>query len=425
MSTAATTTPEAEQRQAQGPGAQASAQRGRPRWRGRVAWGVVVLLVAALTWLVTAHEASNRQALDPRNPGARGAEAVAEVLRQHGVEVTVVRSQDALLDQRIGPGTSVVMTRTEELSPTTARTALDHVRGADRVVLALPDNTVLDGLDLPVEARHTTSTGDLPAACSPGRGPLEPPLARDGERLSRGDVLYSVRPDAQGQVCFPPAGDAADRSDVLGPAGYLVTLPGVGAAGERVPPVVLVGSREVLQNATVTDADNAAVALRALGASPHLVWYVADYTDIAASDESAPVPLFPAWFAPALALVATAVAAAMVWRGRRLGPLVTEPLPVVVRAAEATESRGRLYRRAGDRGRAAAVLRAATRRHLTAYLGLPPAAPTPQVAVAAAAASGRPVEEVRHLLEGPDPQSDEALVQTAQGLASLEEEVRR
>ena len=44
---------------------------------------------------------------------------------------------------------------------------------------------------------------------------------------------------------------------------------------------------------------------------------------------------------------------------RRLGRLVREPLPVVVRAVETTERRGRLYRRAGDRARAAAVLRLA------------------------------------------------------------------
>ena len=388
-------------------------------WRRRALWTVVVLLVGVVTWLVTAEEATNGQALDPHNPGPRGAQAVAEVLREHGVEVTVVRSQRELLDQRVGPGTSVVVTRTEELSGATARTALRHARRADRVVLAQPEATVVSALDLPVDAKRSTAYREMTAHCS-GPAPAGAPTpARTGERLSRGEVLYTPRAGAGAHVCFPPDASFAAGGDR---GGYLVSVP---AHGDRRAPVVLHGSTEALQNGTITEADNAAVTLRALGASPHLIWYVADFTDVAAADQSAPVPLFPAWFAPALTLVATAVAAMMVWRGRRLGRLVTEPLPVVVRAVETTESRGRLYRRSRDRGRAAAVLRADTRQQLTAYLGLPSTTPAPEVAAAAAAVSGRPEAEVARLLCGPAPQTDEDLVQTAQGLASLEEEVRR
>ena len=55
------------------------------------------------------------------------------------------------------------------------------------------------------------------------------------------------------------------------------------------------------------------------------------------------------------------------WRGRRLGPVVDEPLPVVVRAAETTEGRARLYRRAeGARTGPPSSLRAATRPRLLA-----------------------------------------------------------
>jgi hypothetical protein len=49
------------------------------------------------------------------------------------------------------------------------------------------------------------------------------------------------------------------------------------------------------------------------------------------------------------------------WRARQLGRVVEEPLPVVVRAAEAVEGRARLYRAAGARQTAAEALQAATR----------------------------------------------------------------
>ena len=48
------------------------------------------------------------------------------------------------------------------------------------------------------------------------------------------------------------------------------------------------------------------------------------------------------------------------WKGRRIGPLVAEDLPVVVRASETVEGRGRLYRSRRARDRAAQALRTAT-----------------------------------------------------------------
>ena len=66
-----------------------------------------------------------------------------------------------------------------------------------------------------------------------------------------------------------------------------------------------------------------------------------------------------------------AVVLAAVWRMRRLGPLVAEPLPVVVRASETVEGHGRLYRSRRSRDRAAAVLRDAARHRISARLALP------------------------------------------------------
>ncbi len=48
---------------------------------------------------------------------------------------------------------------------------------------------------------------------------------------------------------------------------------------------------------------------------------------------------------------------AALWRARRLGPLVTERLPVVVRASETVEGHARLYRSRRARDRVAATLR--------------------------------------------------------------------
>jgi hypothetical protein len=123
-------------------------------------------------------------------------------------------------------------------------------------------------------------------------------------------------------------------------------------------------------------------------------------------------------------LATSAVVLLCLWRGRRLGRLVTEPLPVVVRAVETTESRGRMYRRSRDRGRALAVLQLATRRRLAAYLGLSPSSSTSSVAAASAAVSGRDYHDVLSLLDSAVAGDDSSLLELANTLLALEKEVR-
>jgi hypothetical protein len=115
----------------------------------------------------------------------------------------------------------------------------------------------------------------------------------------------------------------------------------------------------------------------------------------------------------------------MLWRGRRLGRLASEPLPVVVRSVETTLGRAALYRRARARGRAAQVLRAASGRRIAVACGLPRTAPPSLVASLAAQRTGRPVEDVDAALTGSAPATDLELVTLARALDSLESALRR
>ena len=129
---------------------------------------------------------------------------------------------------------------------------------------------------------------------------------------------------------------------------------------------------------------------------------------------------------PVLALqLLLVVVVTAVWRGRRLGRLVAEPMPVVVRAAETTRGRGRLYRRGRSYGHAGAALRAGTASRSAARLGLPRSAPAPLVVDAVARATGRRPADVEALLYGPPPTDDRALAQLAHDLDHLESEVHR
>ena len=98
---------------------------------------------------------------------------------------------------------------------------------------------------------------------------------------------------------------------------------------------------------------------------------------------------------------------------------------MIVRAVETTESRGRMYRKSRDRTRALAVLQLATRRRLTAYLGLSASSAISSVAAAAAAVSGRSYQDVLDLLSSSAAHDDSSLLKLANTLTALEKEVRQ
>jgi Domain of unknown function (DUF4350) len=382
----------------------AGPRRRLPRWASALLWALLVLVVGTVLAVVSGGQPNNR-ALDPDNPQPDGARAVARVLDQHGVRVVVARSQADLLQQDLD-GATLVVPDSQQLSGRNGRSALRAAARATDVVLLSPAPDLLADLALPVQIRP--GGADVVEADCTGEGG-----AALDDRLTLTDVnrVVTATPAARGATaCFRDATGS-----------HWVHLP---RAGDR-PPVTVVGAQRFLTNDVVASVDNAAVALRLLGQSDRLVWYVPTVRDVAADDSSLPASLAPAWVLPSLWLVGSAVLALCLWRGRRLGRLVLEPLPVVVRAVETTESRGRLYRRARDRSRAVAVLQQATTRRLASYLGLATGTDASVVAAAAASVSGRRYDDVLRLLGPATVPDDASMLELATALTALEKEVRR
>ena len=302
--------------------------RRRPRWFAPVVLAAVLLAAALAMTVLSPGGKGNTENLDPANPGFSGAQGLARVLSDQGVSVTVVRSQRELLQVSVDGATTVVITSTIHLSGRTAQAALAHAGAAASVVLLDPDADVTKGMGLPVDS-HITDLSDVAAGCTGGQ--VSAPVGT-GFRLSRAGRAYT--PTAGGSAittCF------ADKKDG---GGAMVVLP---ALERERPPVILLGADALISNGAILDADNAAIALHLFGQTERLIWYVPSLADIAPS-ESTSRAIAPAWFQPGLVLSSSAVVLLCLWRGRRLGRLVTEPLPVIVRAVETTESRGRMYR---------------------------------------------------------------------------------
>lgn len=382
-----------------------------PRRVRRWAPWVLLLLVAATLGALLSTPTSTGL-LEPANRGQDGGAALARVLQDRGVQVDVVEGSARLVDgsTSVGPGTTVLLAHTAYLGPEGGPALLEALTPADRLVVLVPTSGRAPQLGLDVDVGWV-ARGPLVADCSAS-------LVREGDVLSTADAMLSAGGAGQAQACYPPGaghnlGGARD--------GALLTWP---ATAQR-PETVLAATSTAWTNSRITQDVNAALALRLLGGSERLVWVLPQPGDAGPDTPAGLWDVLPRHLTAWVWLLAAAVLALAVWQGRRLGPVVVEPLPAVVPAAETTRSRGRLYRQARDREHALEALREGTRARVGPLLGLPPGTGTDRLVAAVADATGRPAAEVAGLLlRGRPVTDDDSFVGAARALRELEVQVR-
>ncbi|GAA1228308.1 DUF4350 domain-containing protein [Kitasatospora nipponensis] len=387
----------------------------RQLWRrGRwfLAGGALLLLAGLLIGGLS--DGSSYLPLDPRSPDPDGGRAIAQLLRGQGVTVDSTTDPDALATST-GPDT-VLLPLPDLLDGDQLRALA--AAGHRRLVLIAPDDV---SLDLLAPALRTAEGDDLTVEV--GSASTDPDCdlaeARRAGSAELGGRLYEAGSGAT--ACYPRGG-------------YPALVRTVRADGTE---VIVVGSGRFLTNEHLASDGDAALALGLLGSQPHLTWFRPDYAGAPASpadQQKSFTELIPSGWSWATLQLAIAAALAAIWRARRLGPVVSEQLPVVVRAAETTEGRARLYHRAKARGHAAEALRRATRHRLAPALGVPPTAGEPDGAALLAALTGRLAQhpagprtggELHGLLYGPPPTDDAALLRLADDLDALERQVRQ
>ncbi|SED25619.1 DUF4350 domain-containing protein [Streptomyces sp. TLI_105] len=381
--------------------------------------GAVLVLALILTGglaLATFRSTDAHGALDPRSADPQGSRAVAELLKARGVTVTLVTTL-AEATAATDAGTTLLVTTPDLLTDAQQSTLHSAMTGsATRTVLVGAGRASLDTLAPGVTSAPSTPVEERAPGCAL-------PAATRAGSADLGGERYETSPGTPAEACY--------RSDGLP---TLLLLPGTGTgSGTGTTDTVLLGSPDILYNSHLDQRGNASLALQLLGSQPHLVWYLPSLSDTSATTDTPAddttgnfLALIPSgWLWGTLQLALAALLAAL-WRGRRLGPLVTERLPVALRASEATEGRARLYRKANARDRAASVLRTATRTRLAPLLGVPvqDAHSPDRLLPALSARLPETTADTRNLLFGPAPADDATLIRLADQLDALEREVR-
>ncbi|WP_283138471.1 DUF4350 domain-containing protein [Rhizohabitans arisaemae] len=364
----------------------------------RLPLALLLLMVVAATvaTLIQPDERRQGRHLDPADTSAQGAKALAVLLAERGVTVhrveRVAEAAELATDDTTIVVTSSVRVGLEQL------TTLAELPGDRVIVDPFPQDlpTLVPGV--------TVESGARPTSRLPG---CSLPAATAAGTVFTGGVTFSA--PEHGEGCYHADGEP--------------TLVSIAEEGVR---TVVLGDGEFMTNRRLAEDGNAALALNLLGARPNLIWLMPSPLDRPPPGEGGESfeDLIPAGVLWATLQLVIAVVFVALWRGRRLGPVVSEALPVVVRAAETVEGRGRLYRSRHAHDRAAAALRAGALGRITGRLGLNHDADPDAITQAIAVRTGRDPVQVAEVLHGPPPAGDAELVVLADQLDTVEREVR-
>ena len=363
------------------------------RWRMPAAVAALLLVTAVVLAIV--ENAPPSRPLDPSDASHQGGRALAQLVRDRGVEVTAVRDV----------GATTIPSTTTVFVPDPASLSVDDLRSlaglATSLVVIAPGQRELRSLGVAATPGPDAGDGKLSQACGFGPASVAGRVHFDGRTY--------FAPGASSR-CYP-SGESA---------GLFVT-------GTQAHQIVVFGSARSLTNDWLDDEGDAALGLGLLTTTPRLAWVVPRPPSYAPADSRhrGLFDLLPPRVLWATLQLFLAVVLLALWRARRVGPVVVEPLPVVVRATETVEGRARLLRAARARGAAATALRGATVERLRDRLGI--AADDTQVAAVESIArkSGWPATDVDRILYGPQPEDDATLLVLTSELDQLDRAVRR
>ncbi|CAN5185545.1 DUF4350 domain-containing protein [soil metagenome] len=361
----------------------------------------VFLILIAVIALAATGASSGGVPFSATNAAPAGSKAIAEVLRQQGVDVSVpVTLSGAESALRGSTGSTLFLFDPDGNLDTAQLRSLTAL--AEHVVVLSPTYAQVSALAPEVGLAGIVGRSSLAAGC-------DLPAARAAGRVSgAGSGFRVLDPAAETTACF-------------GSGKRTFSVVDIARAGRH---ITVVGTTDAFDNEHVAQRGNAALALTLLGQSDRLVWYLPTIHDSSISGPSI-AELTPAWVGGVSALLIIVAIVAAFWRGRRLGPLVVENLPVVVRASETMEGRARLYQKGAARLRALDSLRIGSVSRLASLCGLSRLASVEDVIAAVASVTAGDPADIRTILLTADPRNDRELLRLSDELLELERTVAR
>lgn len=349
----------------------------------RLALGAVLVLAVVAGAYLSAARRTTGPPLDPGSTAADGARGLVELLDRYG-DVDV-------LDRPPGTRYATAVVLRDRFDRDAETDLRAWIEAGGTLLVADPGSTLTPAVTGTVDGLASVSC-DIPDLGAVRELPM-------------GDAGLGLEVPADASTCTTVAGDAVVVAQPVG-SGRIVSI----------------GGPAPLTNRHLDDGDAAVLAVALL--APETGTSVAFLRPelAAGSGDRSLVDLVGTPVRAALAQLLVAFGIVVLWRSRRLGRPVVEPLPVPIEGSELTDAVGRLLARGRQPAHAAAVLRDRARRDLSGPLGLPLDAPADLVAAAITARTTLEPDEARRAAAAPVT-SDVDLVEVAALLVRIREEI--
>lgn len=364
--------------------------RGSTRVRGALPWLLVIMGLLVVAVVAGAPSNPAGEALDPASTSGTGTKALVEVLESFDATVDTASSEPS-------DDTDVAVLFVDTLDEAHTQSLDAWVRAGGTLVVADPFSSLSPQVDGPTGAFGVAPPLDAQTCAVPA--------LQDAVRIDPGaSVLFDVESDAVS--CF---GD--------GTVAYVVSH------AEDDGRVIAVGGTDLFTNAHLDQADNAVVVTRLL--VPEAGTRVALLTPGSGDGSSDRSLIDVLNLGVRLALVQLFVGFVVyAWfRARRLGQPVLETQPVEIAGSELVLAVGQLLQQTKRPQHAAYLLRSDVRRRLAERLGLAPDVPIEVLVDAVVGRTHVEPEKVRQALGDGPVADDHALLELAQNLEAVRQEV--
>lgn len=370
--------------------------------KSAVVWVVVVavVLIAAIIGFLSSTDAGEDRRLHYDNTGEDGSAALVGVLRSHGVKVSTTEDYETALAGATDSDTTVLVINPDTVDQDKRNAMRDAMKThGSHIALVNPGFEVAGYSSRISFASDSVYSNSYPEpSCDFG------PAARAG-KVERASGGYQVLSGSDYDGCYPMDGNAYS----------LIHAP------EGKGSVTVLAEEPWITNTALREDGNAALSIGVAGLKPNVVVYYAMYDF---DDEPDPLSTVPGWFYMTLLWLLPIGLVAVIWAGRRFGPLAVETLPVTVPPIETVTGLAGLMHRTGNRGEALRILRASALVKMGRTLAVPAHADTAEVCQAVAARTGYDYAELEYLFITAVPENDSQLSDLATRIANIEREVR-
>ncbi|MST49882.1 DUF4350 domain-containing protein [Mobiluncus porci] len=364
------------------------------RW---IIGGFLLLLVSAVVFGLISNPTDDNQ-LSIHNPRPNGAMALAEVLKDRGVKVhDVYTPRDA---SQLGENDLLVITGVRDLSEKHLQTLMES---PTTNVLFLGTFAQSNRLEPYVSAVGESNPDGLAPRC-------KLPAAFEAGPLhgSRGSLEPLREPAA---ACYEVAPGKFAYLKFVRPGGLTVSFLSEGKSA---------------QNQEITKGSNAAFLLNLMQPADRVGWVVGRTFQLSSPSGAGASPdMVPPAFTQALLLFFAALLVLGLAKGRRLGRIVKEELPVVVHGSETIQGRARMYRNMAAFETTAKHARSYTARKLGENLHLPTPLTAQALCWEVANYIDLPVPRVEEILLGRAPRNATELMGLLKDLNSLVQKTKR